>query len=184
MIKKILAATDGSAHAQKAIGVACDLAAKYNAELVLLHVLLRGKIPESLKAMVELEHLAEDLPPTQGTVANAPMWMTALTTGGDDSRERRQAMAVGQNGPQALEQVVHPGIVEVAGNGPHNRQVLVRRSRQIGTIASQFNDAGTNRFIESEAQVARLALTGIAQATDPLPDTLEQADILGAVHTN
>ncbi len=106
MFEKILVTTDGSAHAQKAIGVACDLAAKYDAELVLLHVLLRGKIPESLKQMVELEHLAENLPPAQGRVANVPMWMTALTTGGDDSKERRQALAVGQQIVQVAESAI------------------------------------------------------------------------------
>jgi nucleotide-binding universal stress UspA family protein len=100
MFKKILVTTDGSAHAQKAIGVASDLAAKYDAELVLLHVLLRGKIPESLKDMVEIEHLADDSSTTPEIAPGVPMWMAALATGGDDSKERRQAMAVGQ-------QIVH-----------------------------------------------------------------------------
>ncbi len=38
MPKKILVATDGSAHAKKAIGHASDIAAKYNAALYLIHV--------------------------------------------------------------------------------------------------------------------------------------------------
>jgi len=38
LIQKILAATDGSDHARKAIEIASDIALKYGATLVLLHV--------------------------------------------------------------------------------------------------------------------------------------------------
>ena len=41
MFKKIIVATDGSDHADKAAAVAGDLAAKYDAEMTLLHALLR-----------------------------------------------------------------------------------------------------------------------------------------------
>ena len=41
MIKTILVATDGSSHAQSAVDVAADLAGKYGARMVILHVLLR-----------------------------------------------------------------------------------------------------------------------------------------------
>jgi len=39
MIKTILVPTDGSDHANKAVGLATDLALKYGASLVLLHVI-------------------------------------------------------------------------------------------------------------------------------------------------
>ncbi len=41
MIKTILVATDGSGHAKKAIDLAADIAGKYGARMVILHVLLR-----------------------------------------------------------------------------------------------------------------------------------------------
>ena len=41
MFKKILVASDGSDHAIKAVVVASDLAAKYQADLTLFHALLR-----------------------------------------------------------------------------------------------------------------------------------------------
>ena len=41
MFKTIVVATDGSDHANKAVAVAGDLAAKYDAEMTLLHVFLR-----------------------------------------------------------------------------------------------------------------------------------------------
>jgi nucleotide-binding universal stress UspA family protein len=55
MISKVLIATDGSANAGKAVEIGCDLAAKYGAEVVLLHILLRGEISENLRHMAEIE---------------------------------------------------------------------------------------------------------------------------------
>jgi nucleotide-binding universal stress UspA family protein len=55
MISKVLIATDGSTTARKAIEIGCDLAAKYEAEVVLLHVLLRGEVSENLRHMAEVE---------------------------------------------------------------------------------------------------------------------------------
>lgn len=40
MIKKILAPIDGSEHSKRALELACDLAARYDAQLYLLHVIL------------------------------------------------------------------------------------------------------------------------------------------------
>lgn len=62
MFKTILAATDGSAHAEKAVELASDIAEKYGARLVLLHVLPHGHIPEALRHMAEIEHM---VPPPQ-----------------------------------------------------------------------------------------------------------------------
>ncbi|WP_162950435.1 universal stress protein [Rhizobium jaguaris] len=57
MFKKILIATDGSAHAQKAVEIGADLAAQHQAEVHLVHVMLSGEIDEDLRRMVETEHL-------------------------------------------------------------------------------------------------------------------------------
>lgn len=56
MIKKVLIATDGSAQAKKAVAFGADVAAKYGAEVVLLHVLLRGELSENLRHMAEVEY--------------------------------------------------------------------------------------------------------------------------------
>lgn len=58
MIKKILVAVDGSDHAAKAIAFGADIAAKYDAELLLVHVLLRQELPRDLQRIAEVEHLA------------------------------------------------------------------------------------------------------------------------------
>jgi nucleotide-binding universal stress UspA family protein len=57
MFDTILVAIDGSEHAHKALEVASDLADKYDAKMILVHVLGEGKPPEALRRMVEAEHL-------------------------------------------------------------------------------------------------------------------------------
>lgn len=57
MLTTILVPTDGSPHADKAVDFAGDLAAKYGAKIVLLHVLLRGHMPEGLLRAAQVEHL-------------------------------------------------------------------------------------------------------------------------------
>jgi nucleotide-binding universal stress UspA family protein len=52
MIKKVLIATDGSEHATKAVEFGSDIAARYDAEVILVHVLLRHELPDDMKRMV------------------------------------------------------------------------------------------------------------------------------------
>ncbi len=59
MIRTIIAATDGSAAAQKAVELAGDLAAKYRARLVLVHVLQHRRLPKDARHLLEVEHLAQ-----------------------------------------------------------------------------------------------------------------------------
>lgn len=58
MLKTIVAATDGSDHAAKALGLAADLAAKYGAKLVLLHVLMSNARSETLQALADRKRLS------------------------------------------------------------------------------------------------------------------------------
>lgn len=60
MFRKILIATDGSKHAEKAVEIGSDIAAKYGAEVVLAHVLLSGEVPGDLRRMAEVEHLVDE----------------------------------------------------------------------------------------------------------------------------
>ena len=56
MFKKILVATDGSRHAAKAVETASDLAVKYGAELIVLHVLLHGRPLSEIRQLAEAEY--------------------------------------------------------------------------------------------------------------------------------
>jgi nucleotide-binding universal stress UspA family protein len=57
MFKTIVCATDGSGHASKAVAIAADLAARYQARLVIVHAVAEGDIPAELQRMAEVEHL-------------------------------------------------------------------------------------------------------------------------------
>jgi nucleotide-binding universal stress UspA family protein len=58
MLSNIIAATDGSAHAQNAQNLAIDMAAKYGARITFVHVLTHDHPSEELKRMVAVENLA------------------------------------------------------------------------------------------------------------------------------
>ena len=59
MIERVIIATDGSVHAKKAVALGSDLAEKYGAEVVLVHVLLRDHLSDAMRHLVEVEYHAE-----------------------------------------------------------------------------------------------------------------------------
>ena len=61
MIKIILVPTDGSDHANEAITLACDLAGKYDARIVFLHVLLRGALASDLRNIIDVAKLPDPI---------------------------------------------------------------------------------------------------------------------------
>lgn len=77
MFKTILVATDGSEHAYKAVTTAANLACKYDAKLIILHVLMHGKVPEGFRRMAEVEHLMERVQPQVTEVENIPSSLAA-----------------------------------------------------------------------------------------------------------
>jgi nucleotide-binding universal stress UspA family protein len=91
MFENVLVATDGSDHARRATEVACDLAARYGARLVILHVVGDGKVPERLARMLEVEHLTEGEHPKAPNVANV-VGGIATVERGTDSKEHEMQM--------------------------------------------------------------------------------------------
>ena len=87
MIKTILVATDGSDHANKALDLASDIAAKYGARMVLLHVMMRdasigeirnlfdvSELPGEMQAEIErLEAIPAETASISGAYADIPM---------------------------------------------------------------------------------------------------------------
>jgi len=61
MFKTILCPIDGSDHANKALAISIDMAKKYEARLLLLHVLLRNVDTAELKRFAEVEGLTKSV---------------------------------------------------------------------------------------------------------------------------
>ena len=61
MIKTIFVATDGSVHAKKAIDLAADIAGKYGARMVILHVLLRDTSESEIEALCKENEMPDAL---------------------------------------------------------------------------------------------------------------------------
>lgn len=57
MIKNVMAAVDGSGHAERALALAADMAVKYGAALHLAHVVARPVVSEELKEFASIEHV-------------------------------------------------------------------------------------------------------------------------------
>jgi nucleotide-binding universal stress UspA family protein len=56
-MERILVALDGSEHSEKALDLACDIAGKYGAEVVLLHVMSDKPLTDAEREMAEVEYL-------------------------------------------------------------------------------------------------------------------------------
>jgi nucleotide-binding universal stress UspA family protein len=92
MFRNIVAATDDSAHARKAIDLASELAVKYQAKLILVHVLQQARIPESVRHLLEVEHVAEPQPAKRPPTADySVMLASTMDQGGQANAALRRA---------------------------------------------------------------------------------------------
>ena len=64
MFETILVPTDGSDHARKAVFLASDIASKYKARLVFLHVSPKGPLSDEIRRMAQVENLMSESAPT------------------------------------------------------------------------------------------------------------------------
>lgn len=80
MLNTIIVPTDGSPHADKAVDLAGDLAAKFDARIVLLHVLLRGHMPEGLLRAAQIENVGAKSE-TADNLVNIPQQIMARVDG-------------------------------------------------------------------------------------------------------
>jgi nucleotide-binding universal stress UspA family protein len=78
-MERILVALDGSDHSEKALDLASDIAAKYGAELLLLHVMPDRPLTDAERNMAEVEYLDELV-----------SGLDATGIGGGDPRQRVQ----------------------------------------------------------------------------------------------
>jgi nucleotide-binding universal stress UspA family protein len=58
-MKRVLIATDGSDHARKALAVAAEIAAKFESELLILHVVTDNPLSERERGLIASEHVRQ-----------------------------------------------------------------------------------------------------------------------------
>ena len=105
MIKKVLLATDGSQHADKAVALGSDLAARYGAEVVLVHVLLRHELPDDMRRMAAVEHLASSAPLPSAAIPAVDLANIMDMRGGRPTVSDAALQAIGERILEHAEQV-------------------------------------------------------------------------------
>lgn len=78
MFKTILVPTDGSNHAERAIVIAADLAAKYDARLIIFHAHMRGDVPPGFSRVAEVEDVVEKQAVLGPEFGNVPASLATL----------------------------------------------------------------------------------------------------------
>ncbi len=156
MIKTILVATDGSGHAKKAIDLAADIAGKYGARMVILHVLLRHtsesdiealckenampdalekKFEEMRKAFLEVVAVSYDVGPLI-----IPVTDDVLNDVGDlilnDAKQRAASKGVEEVSAHIADGP--PAETIIAAAEKENADMIVIGSRGLGSIAGLF----------------------------------------------
>jgi nucleotide-binding universal stress UspA family protein len=98
MFETILVPTDGSEHAKKAVLLAADIAEKYRARLMLLHVMPKGPVSDEVLRMARIEHIAKEpdveaVPPTPEGQYPASMVPGSLSERQEETRQVLQFLA-------------------------------------------------------------------------------------------
>lgn len=99
MFKKVVIATDGSSHAEKAVGIGADIASKYGADVVIVHVLLNGEVSGSLMRMAETEGLVRyerPFPPPAMNFGEIGTVNAEARSEAEEARSYRVLSAVGE----------------------------------------------------------------------------------------
>ena len=153
MIDKILLAVDGSLNAVRATDLAAELAAKLNADLSIVHVLMHGRPSAELVHMAEVEHLVEEAhavvspgiayvtgshPEVLGASATDPRYARIIAALGDQLVTRAKARCADQ-GVKKIETDVRAGdyaeeILDAAKD--FKADMVVIGSRGLGLLKS------------------------------------------------
>jgi nucleotide-binding universal stress UspA family protein len=135
MIKTIVVPTDGSAHAKKAIDLAADIAGKYGARMVFLHVLLRHTSESDIETLCEENAMSD-----------------ALAKKFEDLRERYTEMAAVTYDPGALFIIVPDDILKEVGDLVLENARLRAESKGVKDITTHIVDGSPAEKIIAAAE--------------------------------
>jgi len=160
-MKKILLPVDGSNHAAKAAGFAGDLAEKYGAEVVLLHVIDRDRLSEAEEHMAEVEHIARRGRDTIPWVANVPAELAAMLQPPEPRRTQEQMLGY------LAEKVIRAATDIVEEHGvPHERiRILFKNGDAVKRILQTVRDEDVDTVVMGSrglSDIAGLALGSVS----------------------
>ena len=165
MFKTILAATDGSNHAERAVTIAAEIASKFDAKLITLHVTMHGSVPPGFARMVEVEHMSERARPQIPEFRNMSAGLTeSLRNVNDGIDEHRYYEIVGnailseskkiakKHGAKNAEAVIVAGdfaetIVDYASK--NNVDLIVMGTRGLGELKGLLMGSVSNKVIQT-----------------------------------
>lgn len=141
MIKKVLIATDGSEHATKAVEFGSDIAARYDAAVVLVHVLLRHELSEDMKRMAAVEHLTRQEPLPSAAVPAVDLANIINMRGGMPKVSDEALSAVGERVLEHAEEIardrgVDTVVKRVEDGKPVDRILAVAKEEGVDLIVS------------------------------------------------
>lgn len=175
MIKTIVVATDGSAHATKAVAIASEIAAKFGARLALVHTLLSSASSATLRKLADRKALTKaqrDLldnyeadvlmamsGPGMAPVATIPAPLEILRPIGDQVLQRAAAAAKKGGAKKVTTQLAGgdpaEGILKAARK--EKADMIVLGTRGLGEIKGLFLGSVSHK-VSAEAKCAVLTV--------------------------
>jgi nucleotide-binding universal stress UspA family protein len=138
MFSRILVATDGSEHAQRALVVAGNLASRFDADLIVLHVFSCAEMNEMTRHVAEVEHLV----PARRQVVGSDLSMTAM--GGlplDPANETDYYGVMYQAAEKIGQQLADDGAKAARKAGASKTESVAREGNPAETILKFARDA-------------------------------------------
>ena len=153
MFNRILLPVDGSDHARKAAAVAGDLAAKYDADVLILHVIDESRLSEQQERMAEVEHVAERGRESYPWVANVPAELAAMLQP-DETTARRERML-----EYLADKVVREASDELHEHGVASNRVrlIFKNGHPVRRILETCEDDGSDVIVMGSRGLADLA---------------------------
>lgn len=153
MFEHILLAVDGSDHALKAAGLAGDLADRYGADVLVLHVIEPSQLGPEEEHMAEVEHIAERGRSEYPWVANVPAEMAAMLQP-EQSEARREGLL-----RYLADKVVRASVERLREHGvrPERIRVVIKNGRPARRILETIEEEGSDVVV-----MGSRGLTGLA----------------------
>ena len=165
MMKRVLIATDGSMNAEKAVAMGADLAAKFDAEVVLLHVLLRDHLSDAMRHLAESEYHAADKPFADaiGQIPNARFPLVHLLP--KDAASPADALRA------AADQVLHRAETIAREHGATKIKTMTEDGRPAARISQVAEETGADLIVTGARGLSNLTAMVLGSVSQRLAST-------------